>query len=186
MMKNRLVFLLYFLLLSTLLLYHCTNISNSIIAPGESNNLIINPSFEENGDSSLTDWFVNMPSLVNFTNDTPPNGGNWALTIDVLWGIGNIVTSTVNIPPGTHIYKFSFWSKYFVKSGYANLSSVTTDSIYIINHIQINSDIWTKYSMIDTITSNSKDSLRVTLSGGFFNTLPGNTFFDLLTIELLE
>ena len=40
--------------------------------------------------------------------------------------------------------------------------------------------------MIDTITSNSKDSLRVTLSGGFFNTLPGNTFFDLLTIELLE
>ena len=186
MMKNRWIFLLYFLILSAFFLYRCNNISNSIITPGESNNLIINPSFEKDGDLSLAGWNAKIPSTVNFTKDTPPNGGNWALTIDVLWGIGNIVTSTVNIPPGTHIYKFSFWSKYFVKSGYANLSSVTTDSIYIINHIQINSDIWTKYSMIDTITSNSKDSLRVTLSGGFFNTLPGNTFFDLLTIELLE
>ncbi len=186
MMKNRSIFLLYFLILSAFLLYHCTNISNSIIAPGESNNLIINPSFEENGDSSLADWFVNMPTLVNFTKDTPPNGGNWALTIDVLWGIGNNVISTINILPGTHVYKFSLWSKYFVKSGYADLSLVTADSVFIINHIQINSDIWTNYSMIDTITSNPGDSLRIILSGGFSHILPGNTFFDLCTLELLE
>ena len=186
MMKNHSIFLLYFLMISAFLLYHCTNITNSIITTGESNNLIINSSFEKGGDSSLVGWNAEIPSTVYFTIDTPPNGGNWALTIDVLWGIGNNVISTVNILSGAHVYKFSRWSKYFVKPGYADLSLVTTDSIYIINHIQINSDIWTKYSMIDTITSNSKDSLRVTLSGGFFNTLPGNTFFDLLTIELLE
>ncbi|MCH7974748.1 MAG: hypothetical protein IH949_12860 [Bacteroidetes bacterium] len=185
-MKNRWVFLLYFLILSTLLLYHCTNISNSIIAPGENNNLIINPSFEKDGDSSLVGWNAEILSTVNFIKDTPPNGGNWGLTIDVLWGIGNNVISIVNIPPGTHIYKFSLWSKYFSIAGYADLSLVTPDSIFIINHIKINSGVWTNYSMIDTITSNSKDSLRVILSGGFSQIVSGKTFFDLCTLELIE
>ncbi|GMR25669.1 MAG: hypothetical protein BMS9Abin39_0982 [Ignavibacteria bacterium] len=185
-MKNRWVFLLYFLIPSVFLLFHCTKISNTIIAPDEGTNLIINPSFEENGDSSLVGWNAKIPSTVNFTKDTPPNGGKWALTIDVLWGIGNNVITTVNIPPGIHVYNFSFWSKYFVKPGYADLSLVTADSIYIINHIQINSDVWTNYSMIDTITSNSGDSLSVILSGGFSITVPGNTFFELCTLEHLE
>lgn len=185
-MENRWIFLLYFLILSAFFLYRCTNISNSIITPGESNNLIINASFEKDGDSSLVGWNVEIPSTVNFIKDTPPNRGNWALTINLMWGIVNNVTSTVNIPPETHIYKFSFWSKYFSLPGYANLSLVTPDSIFIINHIKINSEVWTNYSMIDTITSNSKDSLCVILSGGFSQIVSGKTFFDLCTLELLE
>ena len=161
MMKNRSIFLLYFLILSAFLLYYCTNITTSIITPGESNNLIINASFEKDGDSSLVGWSAEISSTVNFTTDTPPNGGKWALTINVLWGIGNNVISTVNILPGTHVYKFSLWSKYFVKPGYADLSLVNVDSVFIINHIQINSGVWTNYSMIDTITSNPGDSLRI-------------------------
>ncbi len=185
-MKNRWVFLLYFLIPSVFLLFHCTNISNTIIAPDEGTNLIINPSFEENGDSSMVGWNAEIPSTVNFTKDTPPNGGNWALTIDLMWGIGNNVITTVNILPGTHVYKFSFWSKYFAMPGYADLSLVTPDSIFIINHIKINSGVWTNYSMIDTITSNSGDSLSVILSGGFSQIVSGKTFFDLCTLELLE
>lgn len=186
MMKNLWIFLLYFLILSAFFLYRCTNISNSIITPGESNNLIINPSFEKDGDSSLVGWNAVIPSTVNFTKDTPPKGGNWALTIDVLLGISNNVISTVNILPGTHVYNFLLWSKYFTIPGYADLSLVSTDSIYIINHIQINSDVWTNYSMTDTIISNSKDSLRVILSAGFSQIVSGKTFFDLCTLELLE
>lgn len=182
-MKKRLLLPLFILLLFALLLFRC---SDSIIIPANENNLIPNPSFEKNGESTAVYWFVNFPSLVHFANDTPPNGGNWAITIDVLWGIGNDVISTVKIPEGTHIYKFSFWSKYFVKPGYADLSLVTADSIFIINHFQINNDVWTNYSMTDTITSNFGDSLRIILSGGFSNVAPGNTFFDLCTLELLE
>jgi len=174
---------LFILPLLALLLYRC---SDSIIEPKIENNLIRNPSFEMNSDPSLADWFVNMPSLVNFTNDTPLNGGNWALTIDVLWGIGNDVISTVILPEGTHIYKFSFWSKFSTKPGFADIDLVTQDSTSQISRINIDSESWKNYSILDTITSSSEDSLQIKLSGGFSNISPGKTYFDLCTFELLE
>jgi hypothetical protein len=182
-MIKRLPVPLFILLLFAFLLYRC---SDSIIVPEIENNLIPNPSFEENGDSSLADWFVNMPSLVHFKNDTPPNGGNWALTIDVFWGFGNDVISTVKIPEGTHIYKFSFWSKFSNNPGFADIDLVTQDSTSQISRINIDSESWKNYSTLDTITSFSEDSLQIKLSGGFSNISPGKTYFDLCTLELLE
>lgn len=182
-MIKKLLLPLFILLLFALLLYRCCD---SIIIPGTENNLIPNPSFEENGDSSLAGWFVNMPSLVNFTNDTPPNGGNWAITIDVLWGSGNDVISTVKIPEGTHIYKFSFWSKYSNNPGYAEILLVAQDSVSQINRIFVDNESWKNYSTLDTITSVSGDSLQIKLSGGFSHITPGKTYFDLCTLELLK
>ena len=182
-MKKRFLLPSFVLLLFTILFSRC---SDSIIAPEISNNLIPNPSFELNGVSSVAFWFVNMPSIVNFTNDTPPVGGNWAITIDVLWGSGNDVISTVLIPEGTHIYKFSFWSKYSNKPGYAELLLDAPDSLYQINRIIVDSESWKNYSILDTISSVSGDSLQIKLSGGFSNIVPGNTYFDLCTLELLE
>ncbi len=174
---------LFILLLFSLLLYRC---SDSVIIPENDNNLIPNPSFEENGDSSLAGWFVNMPSLVQFANDTPPNGGNWAITIDVLWGVGNDVISTVKIPEGTHIYKFSFWSRYSNNPGFADILLVAQDSLSQINRIYVDSESWRNYSTLDTITSVSGDSLQIKLSGGFSNISPGKTYFDICTLELIE
>ena len=182
-MIKRLLVSLIILLLFSLLLYRC---SDSVIVPENENNLIPNPSFEENGDSSLANWFVNMPSLVNFTNDTPPNGGNWAITIDVLWGSGNDVITTVKIPEGINIYKFSFWSKYSDNIGYADILLVAQDSVFQIKRTYVDSESWKYYSILDTITSVSGDSLQIKLSGGFSNIAPGKTYFDLCTLELLE
>ncbi len=182
-MIKRLLLPFFTLLLFTLLLNRC---SDSIITPENENNLITNTSFEENGDSSLADWFVNMPSFVHFTNDTPPNGGNWAITIDVLWGSGNDVITTVKIPEGTHIYKFSFWSKYSNNPGYAETLLVSQDSVSQINRTYADSESWKNYSILDTITSVSGDSLQIKLSGGFSHIAPGKTYFDLCTLELVE
>jgi hypothetical protein len=182
-MIMRVAFPLFFLLLFSLLHYQC---SDSINVPQIENNLIHNPSFEENGESSLADWFVKMPSVVNFTRDIPPNGGRWALTIDVLWGSGNDVITTVKIPEGTHIYKFSFWSKFSNKPGFADIDVVARDSLSQISRINIDSESWKNYSILDTIASFSGDSLQITLSGGFSNISPGKTYFDLCTLELLE
>lgn len=182
-MKKRLLLPLFILLLFALLLFRC---SDSIIIPENENNLIPNPSFEENGDSSLANWFVNIPSSVNFTNNTPPNGGNWAITIDVLWGVGNDVISTVKIPEGTHIYKFSFWSKFSNNSGFADILLVAHDSLTQINRIYVNSESWENYSTLDTIISASGDSLQIKLSGGFSHITPGKTYFDICILELLE
>ncbi len=183
-MKNQILFPLFILILSAFLIYKCDK--DSITSPGNDKNLIANPSFEENGDSSLAGWFVNMPSLVNFTNDTPPNGGNWTITIDVLWGSGNDVITTVKIPEGTNIYKFSFWSKYSNNPGYAEILLVAQDSVSQINRTYADSESWENYSILDTITSASGDSLQIKLSGGFSHIAPGKTYFDLCTLELLE
>ena len=182
-MKKIFLLPLFVLLLFALLSSRC---SDSIISPINENNLIPNPSFELNGVSTVAFWFVNMPSLVNFTNDTPPNGGNWAISIDVLWGSGNDVITTILIPEGTHIYKFSFWSKYSNKPGYAELLLDAQDSLYQINRTNVDSESWKNYSILDTISSVSGDSLQIKLSGGFSNLLPGKTYFDLCTLELLE
>ncbi len=183
-MKNRILFPLFILILSALLIYKCDE--DSITSSDNDNNFILNPSFEENGDSSLADWFVNIPSLVHFTNDTPPNGGNWAITIDVLWGSGNDVITTVKIPEGTHIYKFSFWAKYSNNPGFAELVLVAQDSVSQINRTIVDSESWRNYSKSNTITSVAGDSLQIKLSGGFSNIAPGKTYFDLCTLELLE
>ena len=182
-MKKRFLLPLFVLLFFALLSFRC---SDSINTPGNENNLIPNPSFEMNGVSTVAFWFVNMPSIVNFTNDTPPNGGNWAISIDVLWGIGNDVITTILIPEGTHIYKFSFWSKYLNNPGYAELLLATQDSLSQINRTIVNSESWKNYSILDTITSVSGDSLQIKLSGGFSHIAPGKTYFDLCTLELLE
>ena len=182
-MKKRLLLHLFVLLLFAHLLSRC---SDSIIIPENENNLIPNPSFEMNGVSTIAFWFVIMPSIVHFTTDTPPNGGNWAITIDVLWGSGNDVISTVIIPEGTHIYKFSFWSKYSNMPGYAEILLVAQDSLSQINRTNVDSESWKNYSILDTITSVFGDSLQIKLSGGFSNIAPGKTYFDLCTLELLE
>jgi hypothetical protein len=182
-MKKRFLLPSFVLLLFALLFSRC---SDSIIAPENESNLIPNPSFELDGISSVAFWFVNMPSLVNFTNDTPPGGGNSAITIDVLWGSGNDVISTILIPEGTHIYKFSFWSKYSNNPGYAEILLATQDSLSQINRTIVDTESWENYSILDTITSVSGDSLQIKLSGGFSHIAPGKSYFDLCTLELLE
>ena len=54
-MIKRLLLPFFTLLLFTLLFYRC---SDSIIVPGNENNLILNPSFEENGNASLAWWII--------------------------------------------------------------------------------------------------------------------------------
>ena len=181
-MKKRILFFWFFLLLLALLSSHC---NDSIISPINENNLIPNPSFEMNGNSSLAFWFVNMPSTVNFIEGTPPNGGNWAITIDVLWGSGNDVITSVELPEGTHIYKFSLWSKYSNNPGFVELLLNTQDSLHQVNRFNIDSELWKNYTIVDTITSIAGDSLQIKLSGGFSHITPGKTYFDLCTLEQL-
>ncbi len=106
-MKNRLIFSLIILILTTLIFLQCND--DSVTSPEIGHNLIVNPSFEENGNASLEGWVIAGDTLNRFTNDTPPNGGNWAVTINSVWisPLVNGIYTTVKLSPGTHIYRFS-------------------------------------------------------------------------------
>ena len=182
-MKTKLIFLTVFSILSLLVFVKCTEENNPVIEPIPDNNLIQNPSFEENGTATLSGWNTGPTANINFTNDTPPNDGSWAITIDVVWGFFNDVYTTVKIPSGEHVFNLSFWSKFDSFPGYVELFIITPDTSRLINTIQIDNNEWTNYSVSDTIVAGSNDSLKVLLSGGFSQLSPGKTYFDLCTLS---
>ncbi|TDJ53172.1 MAG: hypothetical protein E2O46_06185 [Ignavibacteria bacterium] len=184
-MIKRLLLPFFTLLLFTLLLYRC---SDSIIVPGNENNLITNPSFEENGNASLNGWIIAGDTINQFTTDIPPNGGNWAITINSVWisPLTNGIYTTVKLSTGIHIYRFSVWAKYQEVTGSTNMLIIKPDTTIVLRSIQITDTLWKEYSVIDTIAADVSDSLRIILSGGGSQILFGKSYFDLCTLELLE
>ncbi len=184
-MIKKLLISSFILLPFTLLNYQC---SDSIIVPGNENNLILNPSFEENGNASLAWWIIAGDTINQFTTDIPPNGGNWAITINSVWisPLTNGIYTTVKLSPGIHIYHFSVWAKYQKVTGSTNMLIVKPDTTIVLRSIQITDTLWKQYSVIDTIAADDSDSLRIILSGGGSQILFGKSYFDLCTLELLE
>lgn len=185
-MKNRLIISSIILILAILFFFQCED--DSITSPEIEQNLIENPSFEEDGNASLKGWIIAGDTLNQFTNDTPPNGGNWAVTINSVWisPLINGIYTTVKLSPGTHIYRFTVWAKYQEVTGSTNLLILKPDTTIIRRSIQIIDTLWKQYSLIDTISADGSDSLRVILSGGGSQLLLGKSFFDLCTFELVE
>jgi hypothetical protein len=185
-MKNRIILSLIIFILSALFFYQCNE--DSITSPEIGENLITNPSFEENGNASLAGWIIAGDTLNQFTNEVPSGGGNWAVTINSVWisPLVNGIYTTVKLSPGTHIYRFTVFAKYQKVKGNSNLLIVNRDTTIIRRSIQIVDTLWKQYSLIDTITAGGSDSLRVVLSGGSSQLLLGKTFFDLCTFEIVE
>ena len=184
-MIKRLLLPFSILLLFALLNYQC---SDSIITPDNENNLIFNPSFEENGNASLAGWIIAGDTINQFTTDIPPNGGNWAITINSVWisPLTNGIYTTVKLSPGIHIYRFSVWAKHQNVTGSTNILIVKPDTTIILRSIQITDTLWKQYSVIDTIAADDSDSLSIILSGGGSQIILGKSYFDLCTLELLE
>ncbi len=184
-MIKKLLISSFILLPFTLFNYQC---SDSIIVPGIENNLILNPSFEENGNASLAWWIIAGDTINQFTTDIPPNGGNWAITINSVWisPLTNGIYTTVKLSPGTHIYHFSVWAKYQNVTGSTNMLIVKPDTTIVLRSIQITDTLWKQYSVIDTIAADDSDSLSIILSGGGSQILFGKSYFDLCTLKLLE
>ncbi len=188
-MNFKFAFVSFVSVLILLISSRCSEENNPVIPPEPGSSIILYSSFEENGNSSLAGWNFNLDSsLIAFTNDTPPEGGNWAVTIKSAWlipGVNGLYT-TVKIPEGTHIYKLSLWGKHESIVGSASLLLVKPDTTIFNFSIQITDTLWKEYTMTDTITAGAGDSLKVNLFGGGSQLLTGTTYFDLCKLELLE
>jgi len=170
-----------------LLFIGCSKSEETITGPPATTNLIINSSFESNGDSSLHSWDIQFPDAVQLVRDAAPNGGSWSVAIrdEPILPVANIRFTTA-APSGTHVYAFSFWAKYSADAGSAWLRLKRSDTTYTLNSVGITDTVWTSYHMLDTLTTNAGDSLRVTLGGGFAGRFSARTFFDLCKLEVLN
>ncbi|MHB1688739.1 MAG: carbohydrate binding domain-containing protein [Ignavibacteriaceae bacterium] len=174
------------LLFIPLLINSCENVTSPVIQ----NNLLQNPSFEENGQPSLSGWTVIDTAMINFSNDVPPGGGKWSL---FMYGYNPLslqpillspLIQKVNLLKGSYIYTFSFWAKAdsTVHSA-AFFRAFKNDTLKVDKDIEITNSNWTNYNIVDTLASADYDSVEVLFHDGYsFVYVQGKTFFDLCSL----
>lgn len=151
-------------------------------------NLILNSSFEVNGQPSLKYWYIQDSSQINFSHDTPIGGGKWSICLHAEW-YGPLPKSPsyfVPLPQGKHILKFSVYGKSKTIHGAAFLILKKDAHQEITAQNLITDSTWTIYSTIDTLNINKGDSLFVLLYGGGTELVDGITYFDLVDLELID
>ena len=175
------------LFISATISFRCSKSRDRISGPAGDENLLINSSFEINGDPSLSGWAVSDTSRVHFSNDVPPDGGSWSISISPGWApIFYSVTTTVAPPVGTHRYKLSFWTKSPQEWGSARLFLKRPDTLMVSCSLSFSDSSWATHSLLDTLSITSGDSLVVMLTGSWPEIGMGRTHFDLVRLEKLH
>ena len=189
-MKQKVAILLMFL--STgVVINSCNKSSDTVNGPPSTpaENLLANSSFESNGNPSLLGWRCIDSSLVQFTHDTPNDGGTWAIQLETGWiHFPLYVSQTVAAPTGTHRYQISSWAKAFGASGKFSLTFKRNDTLTLRKTLYVVDPGWTSRFFLDTLTTIAGDSLIVTLYG-YDTTNPdslGFTFYDICKLEKLD
>ncbi|MFK7921888.1 MAG: T9SS type A sorting domain-containing protein [Bacteroidia bacterium] len=169
-----------------------------------SQNLISNPDFEINGERNCQDWYQENGDSLNcpcdsissdticgrFYQNTPPNGNIWP------WGMG----AEGNYPPnriqtyltglsGTNSYKLSIWMKLEEGNGakgYAGISIKSQGQITLGPSVSGSARDWVKYTIIDTLSLQSTDTVIVSLIAAAAGPGWGTVLFDLVELTLVE
>jgi hypothetical protein len=175
------------ILLVTLFISSCSKEENSVNPP-TSGNYLINTSFEKNGFFSAEGW--TLPLQSDSSTDVPPNGGKYSLLLQASWGLELYAEIKIPVLTQYNDYKLSFWSR---STGITNgvygraiLSLWRNGSVIKSQSTTVDDNTWRSYSIIDTFSVTQGDSFLVQLSGGTSQLLPGNTYFDLCTLEAVE
>lgn len=161
------------------------------ISPSATDNLLRNPSFESNGSPSLEGWIVDVDTnRFSFSSDVPTSGGRYSVALETMWGWATICQN-VAANPGNHQYRFSAWAKgeYYYGGqirGRLKLCLKRADSLLFMKYVTVTDTIWNEYSIVDTLSVETGDSLRVVITGGYSQLARGTTFYDLCQLKQLD
>ena len=176
-------FVIFFLSVSFIA---CSKKNDSITNTPDNSSVLINSSFEVNGNPSLQGWNGQDTSYVKFSSDVPGGGGSFSILLDAVWAPPVFVKTIVAVPQGIHVYKLSVWSKARGIGGWIDFILQRPDSNILRKQVRIVDSTWTLYSVTDTMNCSVQDSIVVKLSGGFLQLLAGRTFYDLCKLEKLD
>jgi len=186
--------LIYCIIGVVIFILDCSCKKDPIVSQNQ--NVIKNPSFESNGQPYYEFWYrgsqslndsaylalAESQSIIYYSQDVPPRGGNWSLKLDA-WPVDHIIETYITGQQGTNIYQLTVWMKNAQFFPNANNSKYDSGSIYLglkLNNetiieksIQDTLTIWTKYTLIDTLTTNTIDTIVVGLSSDLACNAPG-------------
>ena len=159
------------LLLASLIILSCNKdkeTADDILSP-TTNNLVCNSSFEINGKGSLSCWSVVKDFIIypdTFSTEAAPNGGNFSLRLEG--------TKDANWDPYAENYVTNISGQKIVSLSAYIMSVYGGQSIYLyLEHIRTGQVIksksyydwafngWKKFSVTDTLTLQTQDSLRI-------------------------
>lgn len=152
-------------------------------------NLIANPSFEVCGRPTVKGWILNDTSNAFLVRESPPFGGLHSLQLLQGW-IGGSATTYISGQSGTGLYKLNLWMKSPSGSGHKALISMGIISqgefVENKNHLIEVSSVWESYSILDTLTTQYNDSIRIWLWGGYSQFGGIETLYDLVELTKVE
>ncbi|MCL5029694.1 MAG: hypothetical protein M1480_11845 [Bacteroidetes bacterium] len=166
---KKIITIIVFVSLLPFFFFSCLDSSPSEMIPDI--NLLNNPSFELNGQPTLTGWDTTA-SFVNFSRDVPADGGIWSAELGTtdqrfLYPIGpSQLYQEVKLPAGKSIIEFSFWGRlYNSKHDEVDLRLFNSDTS-VINIIYIKAASWTNYTLTDTLKTTTADTAEVIFWSG--------------------
>lgn len=166
-------------------------------------NLIANPSFEVSAQASASNWYCSYSSplilkplnscisqqsgndsLYKFTKDAPTAGGQWSLFLKGYSQSPPTQAYTfITGQSGTNIYQLTFMAKTMDYSGGSKIY------IQILNQnnsqllIHANTSQWKQYTLTDTLTTSSQDTIKVMFECGGPGLAWGSFLFDLIELK---
>lgn len=181
-----------FLLVVMVLTFSCKD-STTISGTTENNELIVNGSFEQGGQPSLDGWHQSHgdTNFVQFSTDAAPEGGLYSVSLLNGWGEPEL-QSFVAAPEGIHRFQLSVWSRcpppvgYFGSMGGVQIRRQTADSLINRKWLSFNDSLWTRYTLLDTISCNQGDTLIISISPGIGQFNWGRTLFDNVSFQKLD
>jgi len=170
---------------------------------GFSQTLNSNDDFEYNGTLNCATWYDRCeqeltylcdtlipgdPCDVGFYKDTPAPGGNWSIG---LTGVGNSFPALANTyitgQSGTNLYQLNIWMKDPGQAfGGAHIGILSNGKYTESKTVSTESEVWTFYSVLDTLKLQSTDSIQISLSAFAGGPSFGNIYFDKVELFLLD
>lgn len=164
-----------------------------------SQNLILNSSFEQNGEPVCDGWYAGCCVPLGNPCDTFPTYGATMIYTDIAdsirgnWGVelyGNFPTpgfivTYIPAKEGTNIYQLKFWmnSINFAGGGGINLKRNQSSEI---KWVEDWGQPWTQYSLLDTITCGPNDTLYVILSASLGDFCICDVQFDQIEFAMID
>jgi hypothetical protein len=157
--KIKSIILFSFTIFGVILMFAChKQEAGGPIYPPDTVNLVPNSSFEIDGSPSLSGWDLHTQG-VGFISGVPPGSGYYSIFIMSSWPPDNYyIQTTVPAIPGTYSYLLSFFGK---ESGSLELFLKKTDTLILCQRLVTTDTVWTRYSVMDTISAEKGDSLTV-------------------------
>jgi hypothetical protein len=174
----------FFSFLFILVLPSCKNQSPTTI--NTESTILLNSSFESGGTPSSDGWTISSPPMGGYSTVVPPNGDTYSIFLEAS-NPGGSDFINIALPQGVHIFRFSVWAKVTKLTGRAEIDFVhAIDQAIYFKQIDIPDTTWREYSIYDTLSVSSGDSLKVFLSPGFSELIASRTNFDICKVEQIQ